>query len=149
MKKKLISLAVAAGLSFASSLVAADSISAISTPDAPAAIGPYSQAIKAGNTLYLSGQIALDPKSGQMSGTTIEDQTKRVLDNLAAVLAANGMTPANVVSTTVYLRDLNDFAAMNKIYGTVFTGTAPARATIQAAKIPRDALVEISAIAVR
>ena len=149
MKNNLLSMVVAAALSLTSSLAAADAITAISTPDAPAAIGPYSQAIKAGNTLYLSGQIALDPKTGQMSGATIEEQTKRVLDNLSAVLTANGMTPANVVSTTVYLRDLNDFTAMNKVYGTYFTGTAPARATIQAGRIPRDALVEISAIAVR
>lgn len=149
MNKNLIFLTAFAWFSVAPSFASADSIVAIRTPDAPAAIGPYSQAIKAGNTLYLSGQIALDPKTGQMAGATIEEQTKRVLDNLAAVLAANGMTPANVVSTTVYLHDLNDFAAMNKIYATVFTGTAPARATIQAAKIPRDALLEISAIAVK
>ena len=149
MKTTLTSLIFAAAAFAAAPCVYADSISAVSTPDAPAAIGPYSQAIKAGNTLYLSGQIALDPKTGQMAGATIEEQTKRVLDNLSAVLAANGMTPANVVSTTVYLRDLNDFGAMNKVYGTYFTGTAPARATIQAGRIPRDALVEISAIAVR
>lgn len=149
MKKNLsVAIATAAFMAVSASTFAADH-TAVITPDAPAAIGPYSQAIKAGNTLYLSGQIALDPKTGQMSGTTIEEQTKRVLDNLAAVLAANGMSPANVVSTTVYLKDLNDFGAMNKVYGTVFTGTAPARATIQAGKIPRDALVEISAIAVR
>lgn len=149
MKKNLsVAIAAAAFMAVSASTFAADH-TAIITPDAPAAIGPYSQAIKAGNTLYLSGQIALDPKTGQMSGATIEEQTKRVLDNLTAVLAANGMSPANVVSTTVYLKDLNDFAAMNKVYGAVFTDTAPARATIQAGKIPRDALVEISAIAVR
>lgn len=149
MKKKQTLAVLATTFLLSSAVVASETRSAVSTPDAPAAIGPYSQAIKAGNTLYLSGQIALDPKSGQIAGATIEEQTTQVLKNLSAVLAANGMTPANVVSTTVYLRDLGDFAAMNKVYGTVFTETAPARATIQAAKIPRDALVEISAIAVR
>lgn len=149
MKKNLSILFAAAFVAASAPCFASSDITAVSTPDAPAAIGPYSQAIKAGNTLYLSGQIALDPKSGQMAGTTIEDQTKRVLENLAAVLAANGMTMANVVSTNVYLRDLNDFAAMNRVYGTYFTGTAPARATIQAGRIPRDAMVEISAVAVK
>ena len=124
-------------------------VKAVATANAPAAIGPYSQAIKAGNTLYLSGQIALDPRTGQVAGTTIEEQTRQVLLNLRAVLEADGMTMANVVSTTVYLRDLNDFGAMNGVYGTFFTGTPPARATIQAARLPRDVAVEISAIAVK
>ncbi|UVL86134.1 RidA family protein [Pseudomonas sp. B21-028] len=121
--------------------------SAISTTNAPTAIGPYSQAIRAGDMLFLSGQIPLDPATGQISGSTVDEQTKRVLDNLSAVLAANDMTMANVVSTTVYMRDLNDFTAMNKVYGTYFTSNPPARATIQVARLPRDVMVEISAIA--
>lgn len=123
--------------------------SAISTTNAPAAIGPYSQAIRSGNTLFLSGQIPLSPVTGQISGSTIDEQTKRVLDNLSAVLAANGMTMANVVSTTVYMLDLNDFAAMNTVYGSYFTSNPPARATVQVARLPKDVLVEISAIATK
>jgi 2-iminobutanoate/2-iminopropanoate deaminase len=121
--------------------------SAISTTNAPTAIGPYSQAIRAGDMLFLSGQIPLDPATGQISGSTVDEQTKRVLENLSAVLTANDMTMANVVSTTVYMRDLNDFTAMNKVYGTYFTSNPPARATVQVARLPRDVMVEISAIA--
>lgn len=120
---------------------------AIASPDAPAAIGPYSQAIRVGNLLFLSGQIPLDPKTNQISGTTIEEQTHRVMGNLTAVLAANNMSMANIVNTTVYLRDLNDFAAMNKVYGSYFGANPPARATIQAGRLPRDVAIEISAIA--
>ena len=99
--------------------------------------------------LFLSGQIPLDPATGQVSGTTIDEQTKRVMDNLSAVLAGNGMTMSNVVSTTVYLRDLNDFAAMNKVYGTYFGTNPPARATVQVARLPKDVAIEISAIATK
>jgi 2-iminobutanoate/2-iminopropanoate deaminase len=121
----------------------------ISTPLAPAAIGPYSQAIRVGKTVYLSGQIAIDPATNQfMTGASIEDQTRRVLENLAGVLTAAGLTLDDVVNTTVYLHDLGDFAAMNQVYGTFFTKAPPARATIQVAGIPRNAKVEISAIAV-
>lgn len=123
--------------------------SAVATNGAPAALGPYSQGIASGNMLFLSGQIPLDPSTGQVVGTTIDEQTKRVMDNLAAVLAANGMSMANVVSTTVYLRDLNDFAAMNKVYGTYFGTNPPARATVQVARLPKDVAVEISAIATK
>ena len=123
--------------------------SAVATNGAPAALGPYSQGIASGNMLFLSGQIPLDPSTGQVVGTTIDEQTKRVMDNLAAVLAANGMSMANVVSTTVYLRDLNDFAAMNKVYGTYFGANPPARATVQVARLPKDVAVEISAIAIK
>jgi len=91
----------------------------------------------------------LDPSTGQIVGTTIDEQTKRVMDNLAAVLAANGMSMANVVSTTVYLRDLNDFSAMNKVYGTYFGANPPARATVQVARLPKDVAIEISAIATK
>jgi 2-iminobutanoate/2-iminopropanoate deaminase len=121
----------------------------ISTPLAPAAIGPYSQAIRVGKTVYLSGQIAIDPTTNQfMTGASIQDQTQRVLENLAAVLTAAGLTLDNVVSATVYLQDLNDFANMNQVYATFFKNSPPARSTIQVAGIPRNAKVEISAIAV-
>ncbi|QKS62284.1 RidA family protein [Cupriavidus gilardii] len=123
---------------------------AVSSPDAPKAIGPYSQAVRAGNVLYLAGQIPIHPKTGElMKDAPIEAQTRLVLDNLKAVLAADGMTMANVVSTTVYMKDLNDFAKMNEVYGTYFTGVTPARATVQVARLPRDVAVEIGAIAVK
>lgn len=118
----------------------------IATPDAPAAIGPYSQAIKIGNLLFLSGQIAIDPKTKQVQQGSIEEQTKLVMENLKAVLAAANMSFDDVVSTTVYLKDLNDFAKMNAVYGSYFKQKPPARATVQAARLPRDVLVEISAI---
>jgi 2-iminobutanoate/2-iminopropanoate deaminase len=121
----------------------------ISTPAAPAAIGPYSQAIRAGKTLYLAGQIAIDPKTNQvMSDGSIEEQTRRVLDNLSAVLAADGLTMDHVVSTTVFLKDVNEFAKMNEVYATYFKKAPPARATVEVARLPRDAKIEISAIAV-
>jgi 2-iminobutanoate/2-iminopropanoate deaminase len=121
----------------------------ISTPTAPAAIGPYSQAIRAGKTIYLSGQIAIDPKTNQvMSNGSIEEQTRRVLDNLSAVLAADGLTMDHVVSTTVFLKDVNEFAKMNDVYATYFKNAPPARATVEIARLPRDVKVEISAIAV-
>lgn len=122
----------------------------VSTPNAPAAIGPYSQGIRAGNTLYVAGQIAIDPKTGDFKkDSSIEEQTAGVLDNIKAVLEADGMSMANVVSTTVYLKDVNDFAKMNAVYGTYFTSAPPARATVEVARIPRDAKVEIGAIAVK
>lgn len=121
----------------------------ISSPDAPEAIGPYSQAIKHGNTLYLAGQIPIDPKTKQLNTGTIEEQTKLVIENLKAVLAANGMTLDDVVSTSVFMKDLNEFPKMNTVYGGYFKDKPPARATIQAARLPRDVAVEISAIAVK
>ena len=121
----------------------------ISTAGAPIAIGPYSQAIRVGNMLFLAGQIAIDPKSGQMNTGSIEEQTKLTMENLKAVLAASGMTMDHVVSTSVFLKDLNDFAKMNAVYGTYFKDNPPARATVQVARLPRDALVEISAVAVK
>jgi 2-iminobutanoate/2-iminopropanoate deaminase len=121
----------------------------IATPTAPNAIGPYSQAIRAGKTLYLAGQIAIDPKTNEvMSSGSIEDQTRRVLDNLTAVLAADGLTMEHVVSTTVFLKDVNEFAKMNGVYATYFKNAPPARATVEVARLPRDVKVEISAIAV-
>ncbi len=121
----------------------------ISTENAPAAIGPYSQAIMAGDTLYLAGQIAIDPATNQVVPGTIEEETTLVLDNLQAVLEAAGMTMANVVSTSVFLADLDEFPRMNEVYATYFTENPPARATVQVARLPRDVKIEISAIAVR
>ena len=103
---------------------------AISSPDAPKAIGPYSQAIRSGQLLFLSGQIPLDPVSGQLVEGDIAAQTRRVMDNLGAVLAAAGLSLANVVRTTIFLADMNDFAAVNEVYGQYFSEPYPARATV-------------------
>ena len=122
----------------------------ISTPNAPEAIGPYSQGIRAGNMIFLAGQIAIDPKTKQlMKDASIEDQTRLVLDNLKAVLEADGLTMDHVVSTTVFMKDLNEFGKMNEIYGTYFKSAPPARATVEVSRLPRDVKVEIAAIAVR
>lgn len=121
----------------------------ITTREAPAAIGPYSQAVRFGNMLFLSGQIPIDPKTGQLNTGAVENQTRQVLENLKAVLDANGMSMADVVSTSVFLKDLNDFAGMNAVYGTFFKDNPPARATVQVGRLPRDVLVEISAIAAK
>ena len=121
----------------------------ISSPDAPEAIGPYSQAIKSGKTVYLSGQIAIDPNTKQLlANASIEDQTRLVLENLKAVLAADGLTLDSIVSAAVFLTDLTDFAKMNEVYATYFKQAPPARATVEVAHLPRSAKVEISAIAV-
>jgi 2-iminobutanoate/2-iminopropanoate deaminase len=120
---------------------------AVSADGAPKAIGPYSQAIRAGSLLFLSGQIPIDPATGQMVDGDIAQQTHRVFKNLAAILQEAGASFDNVVRTTVYLADMNDFAAMNEVYGTYFSSPAPARATVQAARLPRDARVEIDLIA--
>ena len=121
----------------------------IATENAPKAIGPYSQAIRTGPMLFLAGQIPIDPKTNQLLVGTIEEETTLVLNNLKAVLEANGMTMANVVSTSVFMKDLNDFPKMNTVYGTYFKESPPARATVQVARLPRDVKVEISAIAVK
>jgi 2-iminobutanoate/2-iminopropanoate deaminase len=122
----------------------------ISTKEAPEAIGPYSQAIKHGPFVFLAGQIPIDPKTNQLlKDGSIEDQTRLVLENLRAVLAASGMTMDNIVSTSVFLKDLNDFPKMNAVYGTYFKTAAPARATVEVSRLPRDVRVEISAIAAR
>jgi 2-iminobutanoate/2-iminopropanoate deaminase len=151
MTKYSLGLFVALAIGALSGSIGAQDIGKriISTPNAPAAVGPYSQAIRTGKTLYLAGQIAIDPKTNQpMSSATIEEQTRRVLDNISAVLAADGLTMANVVSTTVYLTDVNDFGKMNEVYGTYFKDAPPARATVGVARLPRDMKIEISAIAV-
>jgi 2-iminobutanoate/2-iminopropanoate deaminase len=120
---------------------------AVSSPDAPRAIGPYSQAVRAGRLLFVSGQVPLDPATGQIVAGDIAAQTRRVFDNLGAVLKAGGRSFADVVRTTVFLADMNDFAAVNEVYGTYFTEPFPARATVQVARLPRDARVEIDVIA--
>jgi 2-iminobutanoate/2-iminopropanoate deaminase len=119
----------------------------VSTPHAPGAIGPYSQAIKAGDFLFVSGQIPLNPATGQVVEGGIAEQTHQVLKNLGAVLAAAGASYAHAVKTTVYLQDIADFAAVNEIYGTYFSSPAPARATIQAAALPKGVRVEIDVVA--
>jgi 2-iminobutanoate/2-iminopropanoate deaminase len=120
---------------------------AVSTSAAPAAIGPYSQAIRAGSLLFVSGQIPLDPETGTLVEGDIRVQTHRVFRNLAGILAAGGSSLDRVVRATVYLADMNDFAAMNDVYATYFGSPAPARSTIQAARLPREARVEIDVIA--
>jgi 2-iminobutanoate/2-iminopropanoate deaminase len=121
----------------------------ISTPAAPNAIGGYSQGIRVGNTVYVSGEIAIDPKTNQlMANASIEDQTRRALENIQAILAADGLTMDDVVSTTVYLTDINESDIMNQVYATFFGKAPPASATVQVARLARDAKIEISAVAV-
>jgi 2-iminobutanoate/2-iminopropanoate deaminase len=124
-----------------------DRLRAVSTPEAPGAIGPYSQAIRVGDFLFASGQIPLDPATGQIVAGGVAEQTHQVLQNLGAVLRAGGAGYGQVVKTTVYLADMGEFAAMNEVYGTYFSAPAPARATVQAARLPRDVRVEIDLIA--
>jgi 2-iminobutanoate/2-iminopropanoate deaminase len=121
---------------------------AIASPHAPAAIGPYSQAVQAGGLVFCSGQIPLDPQTGALVEGTIGVQTDRVMNNLKAVLEAAGLGFADVVRTTIYLVDLGDFAAVNEAYGAWFGPTPPARATVQVSALPKGARVEIDAIAV-
>ena len=119
----------------------------ISTPRAPQAIGPYSQAVVTETGfVFTAGQIAIDPATGQIVGTDVAMQTRRVLDNLRAILEAAGSGLHNVVKTTVYLKDMNDFAAMNEVYGSYFGAGAPARSTVEVARLPKNALVEIDAV---
>jgi 2-iminobutanoate/2-iminopropanoate deaminase len=120
---------------------------AVSSPDAPKAIGPYSQAVRAGGLLFLSGQVPIDPSSGNLIDGDIAAQTRRVFDNLAAVLAAGGCSFEDVLRTTVFLADMNDFAAMNAVYAQYFSEPYPARATVEVARLPKDARVEIDMIA--
>ena len=121
---------------------------AISTKDAPQAIGPYSQGVRAGNMLFVSGQGHLDPETGALVTGDLATETRRVMDNIGAILKAAGASFDHVVRTTVYLADMADFAAMNAVYGEYFSAPAPARTTIQAARLPRDKRVEIDVIAV-
>jgi 2-iminobutanoate/2-iminopropanoate deaminase len=127
-----------------------DNKKVISTTDAPAAIGPYSQAIRVGDMLFTSGQIPIDPKTGEMVAGGITEQTERVLANLKAVLDAAGVSFAQVVKTTVFLKNMSDFAAMNAAYATAFAGgdePPPARSTVEVAGLPKGALVEIECVA--
>jgi 2-iminobutanoate/2-iminopropanoate deaminase len=143
----IAALALVASVGGASAADAGKTV--ISTPTAPNAIGPYSQAIRVGKTLYISGEIAIDPKTNKpMTDAGIEDQTHRVLDNIAAIAAANGLTMDQIVSTSVYMTDLAEFDAMNKVYAGYFKAAPPARATVQVSHLARDMKIEISAIAV-
>jgi len=119
----------------------------ILTPRGPKPIGPYSQAIKSNGFLFVSGQVALDPQSGEFVGVDVRQQTERVLENLKGILEAAGASFHHVVKTTVFLKDMNDFAAMNEVYAKFFAAAPPARSTVQAARLPKDALVEIEVIA--
>jgi 2-iminobutanoate/2-iminopropanoate deaminase len=121
--------------------------SIVETSSAPAAIGPYSQAVQCGGFLYVSGQIPLDPKSGQLVTGDIEAQARRVLDNLKAVVAAGGASLDDVVKTTIFLKDMGDFQKVNEIYGGYFKAPFPARATVEVARLPKDVRVEIDCIA--
>ena len=122
---------------------------AIHTDNAPAAIGPYSQAIQAGNTIYVSGQLPIDPATGVFAGEDIAAQTRQSLTNIKAILAEAGADMSNVVKTTVLLANIADFAAMNAVYAEFFTAPFPARAAFQAAALPKNALVEIECVAVK
>ena len=123
------------------------SIDAVSTDGAPGAIGPYSQAVRCGDWIYCSGQVALDPGTGEMVPGGVEAQTRRVFDNLAAVLAAAGSGLSGVVKCTVYLESMSDFAKVNEVYAGFFKAPYPARACVEAARLPKDALVEVDAVA--
>lgn len=122
-------------------------ITSIQTLNAPKAIGPYSQAVNAGGVLYVSGQLPIDPGSGNFSGETIASQTEQSIKNIRAILEEAGYGLMDVVKTTVYLKDMNDFPVMNEVYGKYFQSPYPARVTIEVARLPKDALVEIDAIA--
>ncbi len=119
----------------------------ISTSSAPAAIGPYSQAIRAGGFLFCSGQIALDPATGIVQATDVEGQTRRVMENIRAVLSAAGVGFGDVVKTTIFLKSMNDFPKVNEIYGSYFTAEPPARSTVEVARLPKDVLVEVEVLA--
>ncbi|MFQ5448993.1 MAG: RidA family protein [Nitrospinaceae bacterium] len=120
----------------------------VKTSEAPAAIGPYEQGIRVGNFLFISGQIAMEPATGQLVQGDIAQETERTLKNLDAILKADGLTRGHVVKTTVYLADLNDFARMNQVYEKFFTAPPPARACVQVAALPKGAKIEMDAIAI-
>jgi 2-iminobutanoate/2-iminopropanoate deaminase len=119
----------------------------VATNRGPKPIGPYSQAIKANGFIYLSGQVALDPKSGEIVGSDIRQQTERVFENIIGILEAAGANLHHVIKTTVFLKDMNDFPAMNEVYARYFTAAAPARSTVEVSRLPKDTLVEIEVIA--
>jgi 2-iminobutanoate/2-iminopropanoate deaminase len=117
------------------------------TDRGPKPIGPYSQAIRTNGFLFVSGQVALDPKTGEMTGAEIRQQTERVLENVKSIVEAAGSKMSHVVKTTVFLKDMNDFATMNEVYACYFTAAPPARSTVQVSRLPKDALLEIEVIA--
>lgn len=119
----------------------------INTDKAPSALGPYSQAVKAGDFIYVSGQTPIDPSTGEFAGNDIKTQTKQSLENIKAILESAGATLENVVKTNVFLSDMNNFTPMNEVYGTYFKTECPARAAVEVARLPKDAMVEIEAIA--
>lgn len=119
----------------------------INTPNAPAPIGPYNQAVWAGDTLFLSGQIAIDPATSQLIEGTLEEETHQVMKNLQAVLQAAGLDFTNVAKTSIFLKDMGSFSVVNEIYGSYFSGDYPARETVEVSKLPKDVRVEISVIA--
>ncbi|MBK7886961.1 MAG: RidA family protein [Bacteroidetes bacterium] len=119
----------------------------INTPEAPSPIGPYSQAVKAGNMLFVSGQIAIHPPTGEIISTSIEEETHQVMKNIGAILKEAGANYDNIVKTGIFLRDMNDFAKVNAVYGTYFTADFPARETVEVSRLPKDVNVEISVIA--
>lgn len=121
----------------------------ISTPNAPAAVGPYSQAILSGETLYASGQIAIDPTTGLLAGSSIEEQTKQVMTNIGKLLEAAGFSFKDIVKTTIFITDMNSFGVVNKIYGEYFTENPPARSCVAVNALPKGALIEIEVIATK
>ena len=121
----------------------------VATSDAPAALGPYSQAVWANDILFVSGQLGIDPKTGEMPGRTAAEQAEMVLKNIGAILGSQGLSFANVVKATVFAKDMNDFKAVNDVYAKNFTADPPARAFVEVARLPKDALVEIEVIAVK
>jgi 2-iminobutanoate/2-iminopropanoate deaminase len=121
----------------------------VATDKAPAAIGPYSQAVWANDILFVSGQIPIDPKSGEMSGKTAAEQAEQVLKNVGAILESQGLSFASVVKATVFAKDMNDFKAVNDVYASYFAADPPARAFVEVARLPKDSLVEIEVIAVK
>ena len=144
--KKFFGLCALAGLLVIVQAAYGGEKEVIATPNAPKAIGPYSQAIKYGDLIFLSGQIPIDPKTGNLMKGTIEEQTRLVLENLKAVIEASGMTMKNVLKTSCFLKNMDDFAKFNAVYATFFTANPPARETVEVARLPRDVLVEISCI---
>ena len=121
----------------------------IRASEAPQAIGPYSQAVEAGGFVFVSGQIPLDPASGNLLQGDIKEQTRRIMENAGEILKAAGSAMSDVVKTTIYLKDMNDFAVVNEVYGSYFTSDPPARATVEVARLPKDAVVEMDFIAVK
>ncbi|MCA6074399.1 RidA family protein [Fulvivirga sedimenti] len=120
----------------------------VQTPDAPAPIGPYSQAVKSGSTLYVSGQIAIDPASGELINDSIENETRQVMKNLGAILSEAGMNFSHVVKCSIFVTDMNNFAKVNAVYGEFFTSNPPARETVEVSALPKFVNVEISCIAI-